>query len=158
MQNIKVTKNPALFYSSLAPLDEHLDNLIKVEPYYDMSRPTPSTFKKEFEQNRGVYASNMIKRYIHETKQHVPAPATLDNPLVRKYFQDAFNSLMVFEEQMANEEKQLVDVFYSGLFKRNYHDPIPEGGDVFDTGEIPNDEDLAESTGGLSVMDMPGIQ
>jgi hypothetical protein len=159
MQNIKITKNPALFYSSLPPLREHLDNLIKIEPYYDMTHPTPSTFLKEFEQNRNVYATNMIKRYVHETKQHVPNPATLDNPLVRKYFQDAFNSLMVFEDQMQVEEKNMVDVFYSGIFKRNFHDPIPEGGDVIEPGgEIPTDEALEESTGGLSVMDMPGIK
>jgi hypothetical protein len=125
MSNIKITKNPALFYSSIPPLIEHLDALIKIETYYEMARPIPSAFKKEFEENRNLYASNMIKRYVHEFKQHTPVPHTIQNALVRKYYQDSFDLLMNFKSEMSEEETALVDVFYSGLFKRNYTDPIP---------------------------------
>jgi hypothetical protein len=126
MNNIKVTKNPALFYSSIPPLIEHLDALIKIEPFYEMERPVPSAFKKELESNRNIYASNMIKRYVHEFKQHTPVPHTIQNPLVRKYYQDAFDLIMNFRTEMSEEEVNLIDVFYSGLFKRNYSDPIPD--------------------------------
>jgi hypothetical protein len=159
MSNIKITKNPALFYSSIPPMVDHLAALEKVEPYYEMSKPTPSAFLKEFNVNRPLYASNMIKRYIHESKQHVPAPGTLDNPLVRKYYQDAFDALMTYETEMSEEERALVDVFYSGLYKRNYHDPIPadeyeDKGAGSYGGEAPSDEALAEHTGGLTNMKM----
>ncbi|MDR0904422.1 MAG: hypothetical protein LBM59_07300 [Ruminococcus sp.] len=126
MTNIKVTKNPGMFYSSIPPMLEHLDELIKIEPYYDMSRPTPSQFKKEFLENRNIYASNMVKRYIHEVKQHTPPPANMQSVAVRKYFQDAFDEIMSYEKEMDTEEKNLLDIFYSGIFKRNYGDPIPD--------------------------------
>jgi hypothetical protein len=146
MTNIKVTKVPAIFYGSIPPMREHLEALIKVEPYYDMSKPTPTAFSKDFEHNRNIYASNMVKRYVHETKQQVPAPGKISNPVVKKYYQEAFDELMSFEDQMQNEEKQLVDVFYSGLFKRNYHDPIPDneydsdfGADTEEAEETPEE-------------------
>jgi hypothetical protein len=165
MSNIKVTKNPALFYSSIPPLIEHLDALIKIEKYYEMARPNPSAFKKDFEDNRTIYATNMIKRYVHETKQHVPAPNTIKSPIVKRYYQDAFNTLMNFETEMNAEEKSMVDVFYSGLFKRNYADPIPadeyapyiqEEGDesVAEGAEStrePSEEEFTESPTGAAI-------
>jgi hypothetical protein len=137
MTNIKITKSPSMFYGSIPPLLEHLDALIQIEPYYEMARPTPTVFKKEFLENKEIYCANLIKRYIHESKQHVPPPGTLQNPIVRLYFQEAFNHLMLFEDQMSQEEKNLVDVFYSGIFKRNYGDPVPE---------TENDSDYDDST------------
>jgi hypothetical protein len=146
MANIKATKNPAMFYGSIPPLLEHLDALILIEPYYDMSRPTPSAFKKEFLQNKEIYCSNLIKRFIYETKQHTPPPGTLKSPVVRNYFQDAFNQLMMFRDQMSGEEQNLVDVFYSGIFKRNYGDPIPaiEDDEDYDDAIEPSDDSLTE--------------
>jgi delta-aminolevulinic acid dehydratase/porphobilinogen synthase len=126
MTNIKVTKSPGVFYSSIPPMIEHLDELIKIEPYYDMSRPTPSQFKKDFETNRAIYSSNMVKRYIHEVKQHIPPPGNMQSVIVRKYFQDAFDEIMGFEKEMQNDEKNLLDIFYNGIFKRNYKDPVPD--------------------------------
>jgi hypothetical protein len=146
MSNIKVTKSPAMFYGSIPPLLEHLDELIKIEPYYDMSRPTPSAFKKEFLENKEIYCSNLIKRFIYDTKQNTPPPGTLKSPVVRHYYQDAFNQLMLFKDQMSTEEQNLVDVFYSGIFKRNFGDPIPANDydeDYDDTMEL-SDEVLAE--------------
>jgi hypothetical protein len=136
MTNIKVTKNPGMFYSSIPPMLEHLDELIKIEPYYDMSRPTPSQFKKEFETNRSIFASNMVKRYIHEVKQHIPPPGNMQSVTVRKYFQDAFDEIMSYEKEMINDEKNLLDIFYNGIFKRNYKDPIPDA----DTDETVYDD------------------
>jgi hypothetical protein len=147
MNNIKITKQPGVYFSSITPMLEHLDALIKIEPYYEMSRPTPSTFKKEFLQNKPLYTANMIKRYIHEVKQHIPAPGTFSSIIVRKYFQAAFNDLMSFSDQMEKEDMNLVDVFYSGLFKRNYKDPIPpadedttEYDDIIEIPETANEE------------------
>jgi delta-aminolevulinic acid dehydratase/porphobilinogen synthase len=136
MTNIKVTKVPAMFYSSIPPMLEHLDELIKIEPYYDMSRPTPSQFKKDFEENRAIYSSNMVKRYIHEVKQHIPPPGNMQSVLVRKYFQDAFDEIMSYEKEMQNDEKNLLDIFYNGIFKRNYSDPVPDA----ETDETAYDE------------------
>jgi hypothetical protein len=146
MANIKATKNPSIFYGSITPLLEHLDALILIEPYYDMSRPTPSAFKKEFLENKEIYCSNLIKRFIYETKQNVPAPGTLKSPVVRHYFQDAFNQLMKFRDQMSAEEQNLVDVFYSGIFKRNYGDPIPDVDydEDYDDAIEPSDDSLTE--------------
>jgi hypothetical protein len=146
MTNIKVTKSPAMFYGSIPPLMEHLDELIKIEPYYDMSRPTPSAFKKEFLENKEIYCSNLIKRFIYETKQNTPPPGTLKSPVVRHYFQDAFNQLMLFRDQMSQEEQNLVDVFYSGIFKRNYNDPIPvnEDDNDYEDAMEPSDEALLQ--------------
>jgi hypothetical protein len=163
MTNIKVTKNPALFYSSIPPMIEHLDILMKVEPYYELAKPTPTAFKKEFEQNKNIYSANMIKRFVHESKQHVPPPGTMDNPLVRKYYQDAFNALMAFETEMTTDEKNLVDVFYSALFKRNYHDPIPEHeydsiGSANYSGEAPSDESLKETASVQSAFNFTGLE
>jgi hypothetical protein len=139
MTNIKVTKNPAIFYSSIPPMLEHLEELIKIEEYYDMSRPTPSAFKKSFMENRPIYASNMVKRYIHEAKQHIPPPGHMQNPLVRNYFQEVFDEIMGFEKEMGREEVNLVDILYNGLFKRSYRDPKPDADNdetVYDDVEI----------------------
>jgi hypothetical protein len=160
MSNIKITKIPALYFSSIPPMIEHLDILIKVEPYYEMAKPSPTAFKKDFEENKAVYTANMIKRYVHECKQQVPAPGTMDNPLVRKYYQEKFDELMSFSTEMTEEDKNLTDVFYSALFKRNYKDPIPaneydSSGSELYSGEAPSDEDLAETTD-IHSADMPG--
>jgi hypothetical protein len=144
MTNIKVTKSPGIFYSSIKPMFEHLDELIKIEPYYDMSRPTPSQFKKDFETNRNIYASNMVKRYIHEIKQHIPPPGNMQSVLVRKYFQDAFDEIMGFEKEMQSEELNLIDIFYNGIFKRSIKDPIPDAETdqtVYDDVMIADDAD-----------------
>ncbi|MDR0974082.1 MAG: hypothetical protein LBL80_00070 [Ruminococcus sp.] len=145
MTNIKITKDPGTFYSSIPPMLEHLDELIKIEPYYDMSRPTPTQFKKDFLANKEIYASNMIKRYVHEMKQHIPAPGSLQFPPVRKYFQDSFDALMGYAEEMSTEERNLVDVFYSGIFKRNYKDPVPDA--LTDTTVYDEIIDVPEETG-----------
>jgi hypothetical protein len=150
MMNIKVTKNPALFYSSIPPLIDHLDELIKIEDLYEMSRPIPSVFKKDFEDNRNLYASNMIKRYIHEAKQHVPAPQSLKSPVVKKYYQETFDTLMSFKTEMSKEEINLADVFYNGIFKRNYSDPIPEN--EYDSPDNYDDDDLPEDADENGVM------
>jgi hypothetical protein len=119
MNNIKVTKNPALFFGSLEPLTRHLEDLQKIEKLYPLQKPLPSEFIKNFELDKSLYMSNLIKRYWHETKLKVP-PGGQDSPFVRNYYQKAMDELMHYKEYFSEDQIQLVNVYYSAIFKRDY--------------------------------------
>jgi hypothetical protein len=122
MNNIKVTKNPAMFFGSLGPLTEHLESLQKIEDLYPLQKPLPSEFMRDFNINKPVYMSNLIKRYWHEIKLKVP-PGGNENPYVRNYFQKAMDELMRYKENFEDDQTQLVNVYYSAIFKRDYGTP-----------------------------------
>jgi hypothetical protein len=122
MNNVKVTKNPAMFFGSLDPLMEHLKDLEKIENLYPLQKPLPSEFIKSFEIDKPVYMSNLIKRYWHEIKLKVP-PGGNDSPYVRAYFQKAMDDLMRYKEYFGEDQTQLVNVYYSAIFKRDYGTP-----------------------------------
>jgi hypothetical protein len=122
MNNIKVTKSPAMFFGSLDPLMEHLKSLQKIEDLYPLQKPLPSEFMKDFEINKPLYMNNLIKRFWHEVKLKAP-PGGHDNPLVRSYYQKGMDELMHFKEYFSEDQTQLVNVYYSAIFKRDYGTP-----------------------------------
>jgi hypothetical protein len=119
MNNIKVTKSPAMFFGSLDPVMEHLKSLQKIEELYPLQKPLPSEFIKDFEINKPIYMNNLIKRFWHEVKLKAP-PGGNENPLVRRYYQKGMDELMHYKEYFADDQTQLVNVYYSAIFKRDY--------------------------------------
>ncbi|MDR0991490.1 MAG: hypothetical protein LBL87_01140 [Ruminococcus sp.] len=122
MNNIKVTKTPAMFFGSLEPLMSHLEALKKIENLYPLQKPLPSEFIKDFEINKPLYMNNLIKRFWHEVKLKVP-PGGVDSPFVRAYFQKSMDELMHYKEYFQEDQIQLVNVYYSAIFKRDYGSP-----------------------------------
>jgi hypothetical protein len=122
MNNIKVTKTPAMFFGSLDPLMDHLKSLQKIEDLYPLQQPLPSEFIKDFEMNKSLYMSNLIKRYWHETKLKVP-PGGNESSYVRSYYQKAMDELMRYKDKLDEDQTQLVNVYYSAIFKRDYGTP-----------------------------------
>jgi hypothetical protein len=122
MNNIKVTKTPAIFFGSLDPLMKHLEELQKIEDLYPLQRPLPSEFIKDFNNNKPIYMNNLIKRYWHEVKLKVP-PGGVESPFVRAYYQKSMDELMYFKENFEEDQIQLVNVYFSAIFKRDYGTP-----------------------------------
>jgi hypothetical protein len=119
MNNIKVTKTPAMFFGSIEPVVSHLESLKKIEELYPLQKPLPSEFLRDFELNKPLYMNNLIKRYWHEIKLKVP-PGGNENPFVRTYYQKAMDELMRYKDYFSEDQTQLVNVYYSAIFKRDY--------------------------------------
>jgi hypothetical protein len=122
MNNIKVTKSPAVFFGSLEPVMNHLEALQKIETVYPLQKPLPSEFIKDFEVNKPIYMSNLVKRFWHEVKLKAP-PGSTDNPIVRAYYQKGMDELMRYKNELEEDQIQLVNVYYSAIFKRDYGTP-----------------------------------
>jgi hypothetical protein len=122
MMNVKITKTPHLFFGSFEPLVEHLNALIAIETLYPMKNPLPSKFKADLLAQKDIYMDNMIKRCWHEAKSKQP-PGGNDSVFVREHFQKTADELMLYRDHFGVDQKSLIDVFYSAIFKRNYGDP-----------------------------------
>jgi hypothetical protein len=122
MNNIKVTKTPGIFFGSLTPLMNHLEALKKIEDLYPLQKPLPSEFIKDFNNNKPLYTNNLIKRFWHEIKLKVP-PGGNESPFVRAYFQKSMDELMQYKDQLDDDQIQLVNVYYSAIFRRDYGSP-----------------------------------
>ncbi len=113
-ENIHTTKLPAVFFKCCDEIEESLEELIILEPYYSFKNPVPSVYKRNYLKNKPTILTAMLNRIWKHTLQKMPLPDNIEDisDKAMLYYDETINSMLECQDKMSEEDLSLIDSFY----------------------------------------------
>lgn len=146
-ESIANTKMPSRFFRYAEEIENSLDELIMLEPYYMFKDPVPTVYKKNFLLKKPELISKMLSRAWKFALQKHPLKENTENidPKVMAAYDIVINEMLAHKDQLSEENIFLIDDFYIQVHGESMYKEDPVEDDealIIDTDE--NDETFDE--------------
>lgn len=113
-ESIANTKMPSRFFRYAEEIENCLEELIVLEPYYMFKDPVPTIYKKNFLLKKPELISKMLSRAWKFALQKHPLKGDAENidPKVMAAYDAVINEMLAHKDQLSEEDIFLVDDFY----------------------------------------------
>lgn len=113
-ESIHSTKIPELFFKYCDEIENCLEELIVLEPYYSFKNPVPTVYKRSFLNHKPAALTAMLHRVWKNTLQKHPLGKPEDeiSEQAMNAYDDAINEMLKFRDRMTEDDLSLIDSFY----------------------------------------------
>ena len=152
-ESISNTKIPSRFFHYSDEIENCLEELIVLEPYYMFKDPVPSVYKKNFLLKKPELISKMLVRaWKFALQKHPLKDEDNIDPKVMAAYDAVINEMLAHKEQLSEDDIFLIDDFYIQVHGESMHEEEPveedesvvlnedENGDFFDEASTDDGE------------------
>ena len=113
-ENISNTKIPSRFFRYSDEIENCLEELIIIEPYYIFKDPTPSVYKKNYLLKKPELITRMLSKAWKFALQKHPLKDDIESidPKVLAGYDAIINEMLSFKDHMSEEDLDLINSFY----------------------------------------------
>ncbi len=143
------TKQPERFFTFRFKIENILDDLIKIEPYFIFKKPTPIAFKREFMDS----LPDTISHFISKTWKSITTKYPINGPVDPENFihYDVFiESILMYRENLTMNDTLIVESYYKVVHGESYSSAHSQKNQAELIDDILDEEELMPPSGEFS--------